>query len=197
LAYALKDQGFKADSLHSDLRQNVRDRVMKNFRSGELQILVATDIAARGIDVKNVDAVINYEPPREMDSYVHRIGRTGRANTSGKAFTLISSNVAGTVRELQKVAKSPIVEHMIEGFDVFAPENKIVESGRRSYGDRSERSSSGSFGGGERKPFVRETDPNKIRMFMNVGSKEGLDNDSLKQLLLTKTSLQASEIADV
>ena len=79
LAAQLRKKGFKAAALHGDMSQNQRDRVMKEYRLGKLDTLVATDIAARGIDVKNIDAVINYDAPLDDESYVHRIGRTGRA----------------------------------------------------------------------------------------------------------------------
>jgi len=89
LAKDLTGAGFCADSLHGDLHQRQRDKVMEKYRSGKVKILVATDVAARGIDVNNIDAVINYDIPGDADSYVHRIGRTGRANQSGAAYTFI------------------------------------------------------------------------------------------------------------
>ena len=89
LAEKLQKNGFLADALHGDMRQTQRDRVMAKYRTGQLKILVATDVAARGIDVHNIDAVINYDLPMDSDSYVHRIGRTGRAEQTGMAYTFI------------------------------------------------------------------------------------------------------------
>lgn len=85
----LQKCGLRVDALHGDMRQNQRDKVMKQYRSGELDVLVATDVASRGIDVYHIDAVINYDIPIDSDSYVHRIGRTGRADQDGVAYTFI------------------------------------------------------------------------------------------------------------
>ena len=85
----LKKSGFRSDSLHGDMRQAQRDKVMKKYRSGEIDVLVATDVAARGIDVNNIDAVIKYDIPQDSESYVHRIGRTGRAMNDGVSYTFI------------------------------------------------------------------------------------------------------------
>lgn len=82
----LLGRGYFADGLHGDLKQPQRDRVMQKFRNGAIEILVATDVAARGIDVENVDIVFNYDIPQDEEYYVHRIGRTGRAGKSGIAL---------------------------------------------------------------------------------------------------------------
>ncbi|WP_299699700.1 DEAD/DEAH box helicase [uncultured Pontibacter sp.] len=86
----LQARGYFADALHGDLNQNQRSNVMGKFRNGTLEILVATDVAARGLDVDNVEAVFNYDLPQDEESYVHRIGRTGRAGKSGRAFSFVS-----------------------------------------------------------------------------------------------------------
>ena len=86
----LKDAGYPADCLHGDMRQSARNDVMGKFRRGKFQILLATDVAARGIDVDDVEAVINYDLPNENEYYLHRIGRTGRAKRQGVAFTLLT-----------------------------------------------------------------------------------------------------------
>lgn len=109
LAFQLRKQGFKAASLHGDMNQNQRDRVMKQYRLGKLDTLVATDIAARGIDVKNIDAVINYDAPADDESYVHRIGRTGRAEQEGIAHTLIHLDEADQLRKMIKNLKIDIL----------------------------------------------------------------------------------------
>jgi len=92
LAESLMRDGFKADSIHGDKRQSQRQRALKNFKDNYIQILVATDVAARGLDIKNVTHVINYTVPQTFDDYIHRIGRTGRENKKGVALTFVESN---------------------------------------------------------------------------------------------------------
>jgi superfamily II DNA/RNA helicase len=89
LSRELIRRGFKADSLHGDKRHNERQRTILGFKTGNLDVLVATDVAARGLDIPDVTHVINYEIPQTYDTYVHRIGRTGRANTKGNALTFV------------------------------------------------------------------------------------------------------------
>lgn len=87
---ALASRGFNCDELHGDLSQSKREQVMRRFKSAQLQILVATDVAARGLDIEGVTHVFNYDIPQDVESYIHRIGRTGRAGESGKAITFVS-----------------------------------------------------------------------------------------------------------
>ena len=86
----LKRNGFKVDSIHGDMSQKVRDKVMNKFRNGNISILVASDIAARGIDVTEIDVVVNYDIPQNPEDYIHRIGRTARAGESGYAFNIVA-----------------------------------------------------------------------------------------------------------
>jgi len=90
LSKTLQERGFKADSIHGDKSQSKRERVLRLFKTSQLQALVATDVAARGLDILDITHVINYDLPATYDDYIHRIGRTGRANKSGKALTFIS-----------------------------------------------------------------------------------------------------------
>lgn len=110
LAENLKKRGISAEGLHGDLSQAQRDTVMKRFRSGSMQILIATDVAARGIDVSDVDGVINYDVPQDIEYYVHRIGRTGRAGKEGMSFTLASVRESGKIREIERICKTRLEE---------------------------------------------------------------------------------------
>lgn len=119
IAEALMKDGYNADSLHGDLSQQQRDRVMKRFRDRSLQILVATDVAARGIDVDNVTHVIHYSLPDEMENYTHRSGRTARAGKSGISMALITSKEVGKIRQLEKtIGKKFTLAEVPTGFDV-------------------------------------------------------------------------------
>lgn len=89
LTSALQTRGYSAEALHGDMKQSERDRVMTKFRKGMIEILGATDVAARGIDVSNIEAVFNYDLPSDEEYYVHRIGRTGRAGKTGVSYSFI------------------------------------------------------------------------------------------------------------
>jgi len=104
----LKSRGYNADSLHGDMNQSRRDNAMLKFRKGVSTILVATDVAARGLDVSGIEAVINYDVPPDEEYYVHRIGRTARMGKSGRAFTLALSGELGRLRDIQEYANTRI-----------------------------------------------------------------------------------------
>ena len=104
----LQGRGYFAEGLHGDLKQMQRDRVMNSFRNGKTDILVATDVAARGIDVDDVEAVFNYDVPQDDEYYVHRIGRTGRAGREGRAFTLVVGREVFKLRDIQRYCNTKI-----------------------------------------------------------------------------------------
>lgn len=108
LVVALEARGYFADALHGDLSQQQRDRVMKRFRDGKSELLVATDVAARGLDINNVTHVINFDIPQDPVSYVHRIGRTGRVGRKGQAITLISPKEYRQLRLIENLIKTRI-----------------------------------------------------------------------------------------
>ena len=109
----LQIRGYAADGLHGDMSQRQRDSVMSKFRSGNIEILVATDVAARGIDVENVEAVFNYDVPNDDEYYVHRIGRTGRAGKTGIAFTFVSGKEVYQLRDIMRYTKTKIEQQKI------------------------------------------------------------------------------------
>ena len=108
LVIFLQTQGFRAEGLHGDLKQISRDKVMQSFRNNTIDILIATDVAARGIDIDGIDAVINFDVPNENELYVHRIGRTARAGTSGTAITISTIRNKGRISDLERYTKSKI-----------------------------------------------------------------------------------------
>ena len=121
LGLQLVKAGYKAASLQGNLSQNRRREVMAGFRSGKYQILVATDIAARGLDVSGISHVVNFDMPNTVDAYTHRIGRTGRAAQTGDAFTLVTGDDVGLVRRIERVLGVPLERRQVEGFDYRAP----------------------------------------------------------------------------
>lgn len=109
LVIALATRGYEAEGLHGDLSQNQRDRVMKKFRSGQVDILVATDVAARGLDIDNITHVVNFDVPSDSESYVHRIGRTGRAGNTGVALTFITPREFRQLKLIERSIKTKII----------------------------------------------------------------------------------------
>ena len=118
----LRQLGFRADCLHGDIKQSARERTMNAFRNGKLPVLIATDVAARGIDVDDVDGVINFDVPDENEYYIHRIGRTGRAGKKGIAFTLIGSfPEKAKLDEIAKFAEFSITPMIFDEYGCLGP----------------------------------------------------------------------------
>ena len=110
LAANLKNRGYQAEGLHGDMTQKQRDFVMNRFKNGSLEILIATDVAARGIDVDDLEAVFNYDVPQDIEYYVHRIGRTGRAGKEGMAFTFAYGRDLYRIRDIERICKTKMTE---------------------------------------------------------------------------------------
>jgi ATP-dependent RNA helicase RhlE len=121
LSRQIHNAGFKATSLHSDRSQGQRQSALTGFKSGHYQVLVATDIAARGLDVESISHVINFDMPATADDYIHRIGRTGRAEHSGDAFSLVTPDDRDVVRSLERIMGRPLLRQKLENFDYNAP----------------------------------------------------------------------------
>jgi ATP-dependent RNA helicase RhlE len=130
VAQQLKRAGFKATSLQGDLSQPRRQAALDGFRTGAFKILVATDIAARGIDVLRISHVINYDMPESIDAYTNRIGRTGRINRNGDALTFVTSVDASMVDDLERILNVKLERRTLQGFDynVSAPDRGYVRS---------------------------------------------------------------------
>ncbi|MDF1684766.1 MAG: DEAD/DEAH box helicase [Legionellaceae bacterium] len=121
----LQKKAFKVAAIHGNKSQNARTKALESFKSGELDILVATDIAARGLDIKALPQVINYELPQVAEDYVHRIGRTGRAGREGNAFSLISADEAEMLFAIEAVLKKKLTRELISGFE---PKHDVPET---------------------------------------------------------------------
>ena len=162
VARKLESLGIKTGALHSNRSQNQRLKALKDFKSGEVRVLVATDIAARGIDVDGISHVVNYDFPMQPEDYVHRIGRTGRANAVGDAISFVSHEDQSELRALERFIGRGIVRKRADNFDynASAPAGESMERGprgprgqqpqQRRGGSSSGRSGGG--GGGSRKP---------------------------------------------
>ena len=130
IARNLEFKGIKTATLHSNRSQNQRLKALKDFKSGAVRVLVATDIAARGIDVDGISHVINYDFPMHVEDYVHRIGRTGRANAIGDAISFVTNEDHGELRALERFIGRGIVRKRAEGFDYNAAGPAQTESSR-------------------------------------------------------------------
>src|SRR3989440_8504101 len=131
IARRLESSGIKTGTMHSNRSQNQRLRALKDFKSGAVRVLVATDIAARGIDVDGISHVVNYDFPMHPEDYVHRIGRTGRAHAVGDAISFVTPEDQGTLRSLERFIGRGIVRKRAEGFNYTAAAPSFSESGGR------------------------------------------------------------------
>ncbi len=167
LSERLSEDNYEALGLHGDLRQRVRDKVMRSYRAGDVSILVATDVAARGIDVSGVEAIFNYDVPMDEEYYVHRIGRTARAKKTGVAYSFVTQRDIHKLNFFEKLTGSTIEEFVIEGIT----ESKLSKSGRK--------------------------ESNGDKYFFNVGQKDGLDEQKMKKFVVDNTKIQPSDIVEI
>lgn len=231
IAEKLMNDGYNAAAIHGDLSQNQRDLVMNSFRKNQIQLLVATDVAARGIDVDDITHVINYQLPDEIETYTHRSGRTGRAGKSGISMVIVTRSELKKIREIERkikqefVAKTiptgieiceiqlyhlantikktdvnesighylPAINDVLEGVDREQLIKKImsVEFSRfhnhySKVQDLNQVKPSAGDGGTD--------NDQSTRYFINVGERDGLDWQSLKDLLIGATGLEREDI---
>ena len=144
----LKAAGLKVDVMHADRPQKARARALERFRSGAIQVLVATDVMSRGIDIQGIDAVINFDVPLDPEDYVHRIGRTGRAGAAGQAFTFMGPDEVTPLREIEYFTKALIPTWDLPGFSYDAGRIMLQDSRSTTKTTRSMFSGSRSRGKG-------------------------------------------------
>ena len=133
LSRNLSKAGITSDSIHGDKKQGARTRSLKQFKDGRLQVLVATDIAARGIDIQQLPRVVNFDLPHVAEDYVHRIGRTGRAGEAGIALSLVSADEVAQLQKIEKLIKKSLPREEVEGFE---PEHRLPTKEVKSSGKR-------------------------------------------------------------
>ena len=133
VAQQLAKAGYRATSLQGNMSQGQRQTALDGFRAGSFKVLVATDIAARGIDVLDISHVVNYDMPDTTDAYIHRIGRTGRIGKTGTAFTLVTSEDAAMVHALEHLLNTPLEHRRLQNFDytVSVPDNRYIRSSQQ------------------------------------------------------------------
>ncbi|MGN0789135.1 MAG: DEAD/DEAH box helicase [Christensenellales bacterium] len=175
LGEALAKKHRNAVVLHGDLKQSQRTAMMKQFREGQVEMLIATDVAARGIDVDDVQAIFNFDPPTTPDFYVHRIGRTARASKGGVAYTFVDGDQTANIPLYQKATNNALQYMEIDGeVDSFTlPKDSSNRLNREC------------------------VEANVSRFFVNVGKKDMLDKDTVIKIITTKTNIKIYEITDV
>jgi superfamily II DNA/RNA helicase len=147
LSETLNDKGHASAALHGNMNQSQRNRTLAKMRSGHVRVLVATDVAARGIDVLGITHVINYDLPRVAEDYVHRIGRTGRAGATGIAISFAAPDEGQQLKQIERYTGHEIERHIVEGMEPKVQPRSGAPSGdRKRFGEREKPR---RFGGGE------------------------------------------------
>ncbi len=214
----LQETGFNAAPLHGDFTQAHRDEVMNKFRKGKLDVLVATDVAARGLDIQNVTHVINYSIPQNPESYIHRIGRTARAGKSGIAITLVRPMEYRTLRLIEKTAKTRIDKKALPSDrDVFAARSKsiakdiaeIVDSGRHNLYMPLIKQLSESCGGhelaaaalfaayGDIQDIESHDKPEYVRLFLTIGRKDKIQVADILKSIASEANIPYGKIGKI
>jgi ATP-dependent RNA helicase DeaD len=226
LVEQLRSRGYSADGLHGDMRQQVREKVLNKFRKGAIEILVATDVAARGLDVENIEAVINYDMPQDEEYYVHRIGRTGRAGRAGRSFTFVSGREIFKLKIIQKYIKTKIKLNPVPSYDdveemrtnTFLDELKqiIDKEDLKKYVYLVERLINEDYtsldiaaallkktlgGNGkshdEEAGFSHTGSPGEVRLFINVGRKDKIRPGDILGAITGETGLPGKAIGEI
>lgn len=186
----LKSNKYQAEAIHGDIKQIQRDRIIKNLKSGKTKVLIATDVAARGIDIKDLDLVINYDVPQDEEYYVHRIGRTGRNGQAGKAFTFVTSRDKSKINSIERYAKTKIALGIL-------PTQKQIEeiNNNKVFNEIQEVINKGEFENNEVLDEILEKNDSKLvaqALFKMITSTKNISVDNTQN-----TDIQPSEDGDV
>jgi ATP-dependent RNA helicase DeaD len=184
LATALTRQGFPAETLNGDLTQEARERVLNRFRNNQIQILVATDVAARGLDIEHVTHVINYDVPTTTEPYVHRIGRTGRVGRTGRAITFATAKQREDLKTIERVVKAPIGEWE-------PPEERLEHAPRPRRRERDD------DGRPKAKAESAAAADGNVKLFVNRGRRGGIEEEDLRWALTEGAVIPDDAIASI
>ena len=193
LERTLKDKGLDVKALHGDLSQGVRDGVMIAFKDHRVKLLVATDIAARGLDIEHVTHVINYDVPNSSEIYVHRIGRTGRVGRTGRAITFVTPEQRDEIDRIERDVKTTIGEWE-------TPEERLEHAPRprrRERAERRERAGSRSRCRPSGDASERTPSGDSVKLFVNRGERSGITEEDLRWALREGAVLPEEAIHDV
>jgi ATP-dependent RNA helicase DeaD len=199
LEKTLKDKGLDVKALHGDLSQGVRDGVMISFKDHRVKLLVATDIAARGLDVEHVTHVINYDVPNSSETYVHRIGRTGRVGRTGRAITFVTPDQRDEITRIERDVKTSIGEwETPEERLEHAPRPRRRERPpRRDSEERSEREPAPAAANGDGGDSAEASEAKTVKLFVNRGERSGIAEEDLRWALREGAVLPDEAVHDV
>jgi ATP-dependent RNA helicase DeaD len=208
LEKALKDKGLDVKALHGDLSQGVRDGVMISFKDHRVKLLVATDIAARGLDVDHVTHVINYDVPNSSETYVHRIGRTGRVGRTGRAITFVTPDQRDEIGRIERDVKTSIGEWETpeERLEHAPPPRRRERSERRQVVEKVEQSAPAPATengdapeevSAENGEGAREVNADTVKLFVNRGERSGISEEDLRWALREGAVLADDDVHDV
>jgi ATP-dependent RNA helicase DeaD len=217
---ALQLRGYSVEALHGDLRQSARDSVLNKFRNNKLQLLVATDVAARGIDVNDIEVVFNYDIPIDDEYYVHRIGRTGRAGKEGTSITFITSREYGKLKYIEKYTNAkiekfiiPTVDSMIEAkvskllsgveaskvseYTKFV-EDFLEENNDITIADIAYYLLDMQLGNVNKNEIdTGSSNEDSVRMFINIGKMDNLNKSALEEFIMSKSNVTKNDITNI
>lgn len=212
----LKSKGYKVEGLHGDIKQTQRERIMRRFKKGEIKLLIATDVAARGIDVDGLDLVINYDIPQEEEYYVHRIGRTGRNGSVGKAFTLVVGKEKNKILDIQKYAKIKIKEGKIPTLEevnniknkeiinkIIGIINKKEYKNTKLYDELLKNNSSEEIAKALITMYVEEqkeveiSSGKDVKLFLNLGKKDNIKAKDIVGSFAANTAVSSEDIGKI
>ena len=185
LSRGLKIRGFRAEGIHGDLDQNKRLRVLRDFKNGNLDVLVATDVAARGLDISGVSHVYNYDIPQDPESYVHRIGRTGRAGQTGQSITFVAPNEMGYLQIIENLTKKRMkgLKPATAEDAFYAKKQVALKKIERDFADETIRENFEKFAKDARK-LAAEFSPEELAMY--ILSLTVQDPDSLPEVEIAR-----------
>jgi ATP-dependent RNA helicase DeaD len=198
LEKTLKDKGLDVKALHGDLSQGVRDGVMISFKDHRVRLLVATDIAARGLDVEHVTHVINYDVPNSSETYVHRIGRTGRVGRTGRAITFVTPDQKDEIARIERDVKTSIGEwETPEERLEHAPRPRRRERPARERSERREPEQAPAAANGDGGDATEESKAKTVKLFVNRGERSGIAEEDLRWALREGAVLPDEAVHDV
>ncbi len=228
LVTELQAKNYSIEAMHGDIAQSMRMKTLDRFKNGSFKVLIATDVAARGIHIDNIDLVVNFKVPRESETYVHRIGRTGRANNKGEAITLLTHKEMSKLRNIEKSTKSTLEEMpVINGENIMeskylsliksANEVQDIDKAMEYLRDFNKadilklaagllKNAVASTIGSDitqeinikdKSGHVKGIDKNKTRVFVNIGSKDGLKKGTLLDLIKKETKMNKDHFNNI